>query len=93
MISSVIYTPLGSWVKDTSTFNPSKSPLFQIVFAKAAVIVLTFILGDILPQLIATIVIAVLAAIEFWITKNLGRIYLQAGWSIDTEGEEDVWIY
>jgi hypothetical protein len=54
------------------------------VAAKVAVIVLSFILGDVLPQIIATIVIAVLAAVEFWITKNLGRLYLQAGWTIDT---------
>jgi hypothetical protein len=84
MISSVIYTPLASRVGDGSTFNPSKSPLFQIVILKVSVVILTFILGDILPQLIATIVIAMLAAIEFWVTKNLGRVYLQAGWSINT---------
>lgn len=62
MISSVIYTPHTSGLKE-STFSPSKSPIFQIVIAKVAVVVCTFILGDILPQLIATIVIAVLAAI------------------------------
>lgn len=26
-------------------------------------------------------------------TKNLGRKYLLASWSIDTTGEEEVWVY
>ena len=87
MISSVIYTPAASQAQSNSTFSPSKSPLFQIVFAKVLVIVMSFLLGDLMPQLPAAIIVSSLAALEFWITKNLGRMYLHASWSVDTTGE------
>ena len=93
MIASVIYSSAESRVLDESSFSPSKSPLFQIIIAKVVIIVLIFLLGDLLPQLYAAMIIAFLSGLEFWITKNLGRLYLHASWSIDCSGDEDVWIY
>lgn len=85
MISSVIYTP-SSLLHEGSTFEPTKSPLFQILIAKVAVIVLIFLLGDIFSQELACVAVTIVSSLEFWITKNVGRKYLQATWSIDTTG-------
>jgi len=81
-------------MQGTSTFfNPRTSPIFQILFAKVLLFVLIFLLGQLLPQNVTTVFISLGAGFEFWITKNLGRVYLQASWYIDCEGEEDVWVY
>jgi hypothetical protein len=93
MFSSVVYTPANSRVAETSSFSPSKSPIFQIIIAKAVTIFLIFFLGDLLPQFLATIIISISSGLEFWVTKNMGRVYLQAAWSVDCSGEEDVWVY
>ena len=93
MISSVVYTPAASRVSSRSSFSPSNSPLFQICFAKILTVFLLFFLGDLLPQFLATIIVALVGGLEFWITKNMGRQYLQAAWSVDCSGEEDVWVF
>jgi hypothetical protein len=94
MIGSVIYRGDKSRLNDaTSSFLPSPSPVVQIILAKAVLFVTIFLIGDLLSQVYSSMIIALGAGLEFWITKNLGRIYLQASWSIDCEGEEDVWIY
>ena len=94
MIQSVIYRSKQSRVlSDGSTFIPVKSPIFHIIFAKIVIFVLIFLLGDILPQIYSTIIVAVAAGLSFWITKNMGRLYLQATWYIDCQGEEDIWVY
>lgn len=93
MFSSVIYTPANSRALETSSFSPTSSPIFQIIVAKAANVFLIFFLGDVLPQFLSAIIISVTSSLEFWITKNLGRLYLQASWSVDCSGEEDVWVY
>lgn len=93
MFSSVVYTPANSRIQETSSFSPSKSPIFQIIIAKAITIFLIFFLGDLLPQFGATLIVCISSGLEFWITKNMGRVYLQAAWSVDCSGEEDVWVY
>lgn len=49
MISSVVYAPNSSRLGG-STYDPSKSPIFQIIAAKVAVIIAIFLLGDLLSQ-------------------------------------------
>ena len=39
------------------------------------------------------IAITVGISLEFWISKNLGRKFLQATWYVNTEGEDDEWVY
>jgi hypothetical protein len=52
-----------------------------------------FLFGDLFSQQVACMFVTIACSLEFWITKNLGRRYLMASWSIDTSGEEEVWIY
>jgi hypothetical protein len=33
------------------------------------------------------IMVTILAAIDFWVSKNLGKKFLNACWYIDTQGE------
>ena len=39
------------------------------------------------------IIITVGVSLEFWVSKNLGRKFLQANWYVSTEGYEDEWVY
>ena len=93
MIKSVVYQDGSQLASQESTFDPSTSPLFHITIAKILVIVLIYLLGDLLSDTAAAYCVTVAGALEFWITKNMGRKYLQASWSVDTSGEEDVWVF
>lgn len=42
---------------------------------------------------ILSILVTVLIAVDFWSSKNLGRKFLSACWYINTEGQEDEWVY
>jgi hypothetical protein len=92
MISSVAYTPKASQLTE-STFQPARSPLFQILAAKVIVVCLLYVLGGLCSQQIASMLVTVGAGLEFWLTKNVGRKYLQAAWSIDTSQGEEIWVY
>ena len=93
MLTSVIYHPVDQEHTEESTFDAHKSPILQILFAKAVIVVLIFLLSGLMEQELAATIIAISGSLEFWVTKNLGRKYLQATWSVDTSGEEDIWIY
>ena len=58
MIQSVIYRSRESRPAE-STFHPTSSPVFQIIVAKVAIFVLIFLLGEILPQLVAAMVVSI----------------------------------
>jgi len=42
---------------------------------------------------LAATIVAIAGSLEFWVTKNIGRKYLQATWNVDTSGGEDIWVY
>lgn len=88
MILSIAYTHKASQVSEASTFQPTKSPLIQIVTAKVILLLFVFLLGILCSQQVSSMLITIGAGLEFWITKNMARKYLQAAWNIDTSTEE-----
>lgn len=59
MLASVCYASIGENHKEDSTFDAHKSPIVHMLFAKAVVVLLIFLLGGILQQELAATVIAI----------------------------------
>ena len=41
----------------------------------------------------ACFIITLCIALEFWINKNLARLFLKAYWFVDTTTEKDRWVF
>lgn len=93
MISSIRYKSKSKILSLSSTFIPNKRFIFEILIVKAALLILMFTLPPIMNEEFLCILVTILVAIDFWTSKNLGRKFLCACWYINTEGEEDEWVY
>ena len=77
----------------SSTFGADKSIIGEILGAKIIILLILFIFPPFVDKEAMCIVITIAVSLEFWISKNLGRKFLQASWYVSTEGEEDEWVY
>lgn len=60
---------------------------------KVLVLILLFSLPPIMEEGMLCSLMMMIVAVEFWLSKNLGRKFLNASWYIETDGEEDQWVY
>ena len=93
MISSIRYKSKSKILSLSSTFIPNRRFIFEILIIKVAILVILFVMPPIMNEELLCILVTVLVAIDFWSSKTLGRKFLCAYWYINTEGEEDEWVY
>lgn len=89
MISSILYRSKPAALGESTTYIPDKALLIEILIFKIVIGLVLFIFPPLIGEGKLCIVITVLVALDFWMTKNLGRRILSAFWYIDTEGQED----
>lgn len=93
MLSSIRYTSKSKLALSTSTLIPNKLIILQIVLTKILVLATLFTSPSLLPENTVCTIIVVLVAFDFWVSKNLGRKYVNACWYVDTSQKEDEWVY
>ena len=93
MISSIIYEGKSRIALSTIVFPADKCKIIEICLFKVIILVCLFIFPPLIQQEILSFVATVCFSLEFWISKNLGRKFLNASWFIDTEKENDEWVY
>jgi hypothetical protein len=54
---------------------------------KVILLAVLFILPPIMNEEFLCIIVTILVAIDFWVSKNLGKKFLNACWYIDTQGQ------
>lgn len=84
MISSILYRSKSTKLSESTLYIPNKALLTEILMFKLAVVLILFIFPPLIDEGKLCIVLTVLVALDFWMTKNLGRRILCAFWYINT---------